>query len=91
VYGIATRLAVRGHDVNLITMGFRGLPATQNLDGVNVQRISKTRLRVSTCSFIEMIPYVLLAPFSLIKKCRANHYLVNHTHFIFPGGIISYL
>jgi glycosyltransferase involved in cell wall biosynthesis len=91
VYGIATRLAARGHNVDLVTMGFRGLPATQNVDGVNVQRISKTRLRISTCSFFEMIPYVLLAPFHLIKKSRAKRYVVNHTHFIFPGGIISYV
>jgi glycosyltransferase involved in cell wall biosynthesis len=91
VYGIATRLAARGHGVDLVTMGFRGLPATQIVDGVNVQRISKTRLRVSTCSFIEMIPYVVLAPFYLVKKCRSTRYTINHTHFIFPGGIISYV
>jgi glycosyltransferase involved in cell wall biosynthesis len=91
VYGIATRLVARGNNVDLVTMGFRGLQATQNVDGVNVQRISKTRLRVSTCSFIEMLPYVLLAPLYLIKQCRAKRYLVNHTHFIFPGGVISYV
>jgi glycosyltransferase involved in cell wall biosynthesis len=91
VHGLATRLAARGHTVGLVTMGFRGLPATQIDDGVHVQRISKTRLRISTCSFIEMIPYVLLAPLHLIKRCRAERYVVNHTHFIFPGGIISYV
>jgi len=91
VYGIATRLAARGHKVDLVTMGYRGLPANQDIEGVNVQRISKTRLRISTCSSIEMIPYVLLAPLHLVKKYRARNYVVNHTHFIFPGGIISYV
>jgi glycosyltransferase involved in cell wall biosynthesis len=91
VSGIATRLAARGHHVDLVTMGFRGLPARQNIDGVNVHRISKTRLRISTCSSVEMIPYVLFAPLYLIKKCRANRYLLNHTHFIFPGGVVSYM
>jgi len=91
VYGIATRLAARGHKVDLVTMGYRGLPATQDIEGVNVQRISKTRLRISTCSSIEMIPYVLLAPLHLVRKYRARNYVVNHTHFIFPGGIISYV
>jgi glycosyltransferase involved in cell wall biosynthesis len=38
-----------------------------------------------------MIPYVLLAPWHLIKRSRAKRYVVNHTHFIFPGGIISYV
>jgi glycosyltransferase involved in cell wall biosynthesis len=34
VYGIATRLAARGHEVDLLTMGFRGLPARENVKGV---------------------------------------------------------
>jgi glycosyltransferase involved in cell wall biosynthesis len=34
---------------------------------------------------------VLLAPLHLIKKCRTKYYVVNHTHFIFPGGIIAYV
>jgi glycosyltransferase involved in cell wall biosynthesis len=91
VHGITTRLAARGHDTDLVTMGFRGLPAVQTIDGVNVRRISRTRLRLSTCSFIEMIPYVMLAPFHLVRKCRNKRYAVNHTHFIFPGGVISYI
>ena len=91
VHGIATRLAARGHSADLVTMGFRGLPARQNVDGVSVQRISKARLRISTCSSIEMVPYVLLASLHLIKKCRAKRYIVNHSHFIFPDGIISYI
>jgi glycosyltransferase involved in cell wall biosynthesis len=38
-----------------------------------------------------MIPYVLLSPFYVVRKIRAKQYLINHTHFIYPGGIISYL
>jgi glycosyltransferase involved in cell wall biosynthesis len=91
VHGIATRLAARGHDVDLVTMGFRGLPATQNVQGVHVRRIPGIRLRISTCSFAEMVPYVLLMPFYVVKKIRAKKYVINHTHFIFPGGIVSYL
>jgi len=83
------RLAARGHETDLVTMGFRGLPAVETVDHVSVRRISRTRLRLSTCSFFEMIPYVLLAPFHLVRKCRKKSYAVNHTHFIFPGGVIS--
>lgn len=91
VHGIATRLAARGHSVDLVTMGFRGLPAAQTLQGVHVQRVPGIRMRISTCSFAEMIPYVLLSPFYVLRKIRAKQYLVNHTHFIYPGGIVSYL
>lgn len=91
VCGIAARLAARGHQVDLLTMGFRGLPAKQNVAGVAVWRVTNIRRRVSTCSFVEMLPYVVLAPFYLLKRIRAKQYAINHTHFIFPGGVISYI
>jgi len=90
VHGIATRLAERGHQVDLVTMAFRGLPARENINGVNVRRVPGIRLRMSTCSFPEMIPYAILAPFHALKQARKRGYVINHTHFIYPGGIVSY-
>ncbi len=90
VYGLATRLAARGHDVDLFTMAFRGLPGRQDVGGVHVRRVPGIRFRMSTCSFPEMIPYAMLTPFYVLKRCRTKKYAVNHTHFIFPGGVVSY-
>jgi glycosyltransferase involved in cell wall biosynthesis len=91
VYGIATRLAARGHDVDLLTMGFRGLPARENVKGVHVRRVPGIRVSMSTCYFPEMIPYVIFTSFMAVKKAYALKYSLNHTHFIFPGGIVAYL
>jgi glycosyltransferase involved in cell wall biosynthesis len=91
VHGITARLAARGHQVDLLTMGYRGLPAKQDVAGVAVWRVTNTRRGISTCSFVEMLPYVLLAPFYLLKAIRCKQYAINHTHFIFPGGVISYI
>src|ERR1019366_2626161 len=90
-YGIATRLVARGHQVDLLTMGFRGLAATENVAGVAVRRVTKVRRRISTCSFVEMVPYVFLASSYLLKSVRAEKYAINHAHFIFPDGIIAYV
>ena len=90
VNGIARRLADRGHDVDLITMGFRGLPATETTGRLKIRRVPGIRMRLSNCSAFEMIPYVLLAPF-FVSREKASRYLINHTHFIFPGGLIAYL
>lgn len=90
VRGIARRLAARGHAVDVLTMSFRGLPSSEIVDQVNVQRVPGIRLRISSCSFVEMVPYVLLAPF-FVRKQRAKKYVINHTHFIFPGGIVAYI
>ena len=91
VYGIATRLAARGHEVDLLTMGFRGLPAREIVKGVNVRRVPGIRVSMSTCYFPEMIPYVIFTSFMAVKKAYALKYSLNHTHFIFPGGIVAYL
>lgn len=91
VYGIATRLAARGHEVDLLTMGFRGLPAREIVKGVNVRRVPGIRVSMSTCYFPEMIPYVIFTSFMAVKKAYALKYSLNHTHFILPGGIVAYL
>src|SRR5262249_36152108 len=70
VMGIARRLAARGHHVDVVTMAYRGLAARDVVSGVHVCRIPGMRLRLSTCSFIEMIPYVLLAPWRIIRLAR---------------------
>jgi glycosyltransferase involved in cell wall biosynthesis len=91
VYGLSSRLAARGNEVDLFTMGFRGLPRSQVVNGVHVRRVPGIRLRMSTCSFAEMIPYVFFTPFYVLKNAHAGRYALNHTHFIYPGGIISYV
>jgi len=90
VYGLASRLAERGHEVDLVTMAFRGLPRRESLNGVAIRRVPGIRFRMSTCSFPEMIPYAILAPFYALKRVRSRGYAINHTHFIYPGGIVSY-
>lgn len=91
VYGVATRLAARGHSVDLFTMHYRGLPREEKVAGVNVWRVPGVRLSMSTCYFPEMIPYVIFASYTAVRHARLRQYSLNHTHFIFPGGIVAYL
>jgi glycosyltransferase involved in cell wall biosynthesis len=90
-YGIAHRLVERGYPVDLITMGFRGLARNAVDAGVNVHRVPGIRMRIASCSFVEMIPYVMLAPIRLMRGLRQQHYRLNHAHFIFPDGLVAYL
>ncbi len=89
--GIARRLADKGHRVDVVTMAFRGLSADDLVSGVHVSRIPGLRLRLSTCSFVEMIPYVLLAPWRIIRMARSGNYRFSHVHFIYPDGIVAWL
>ena len=89
--GISTHLTARGYAVDLITMGFRGLARSETVGGARVRRIPGIRMRVASCSFVEMIPYVILTPFRVVRQFRANHYVINHAHFIYPDGIVAYI
>ena len=91
VMGIARRLAARGHRVDVVTMAYRGLSARDVVAGVNVNRIPGMRLRLSSCSFVEMIPYVLLAPWRIVRLARSGNYRFSHVHFIYPDGMVAWL
>jgi glycosyltransferase involved in cell wall biosynthesis len=91
VMGIARRLAARGHRVDVVTMRYRGLSARDVVAGVNVSRIPGMRLRLSTCSFVEMIPYVMIAPWRIIHMARQGNYRFSHVHFIYPDGVVAWL
>ena len=88
--GVARRLAARGHRVDVVTMAFRGLAPHDVVAGVHVCRIPGIRLRLSTCSFVEMIPYVLLAPWRIMRLARSGHYRFSHVHFIYPDGVVAW-
>src|SRR5262245_19877667 len=89
--GIARRLADKGHRVDVVTMAYRGLSAHDLVGGVHVSRIPGMRLRLSSCSFLAMIPYVLLAPWRIIRMARSGNYRFSHVHFIYPDGVVAWL
>ncbi|HEV7714113.1 MAG TPA: glycosyltransferase family 4 protein [Steroidobacteraceae bacterium] len=91
VMGIARRLAARGHRVDVVTMAYRGLAAHDVVEGINVSRVPGVRMRLTTCSFIEMVPYVLFAPWRIIRLARSGKYSFSHVHFIYPDGMVAWL
>ena len=84
------QLVKLGNEVDIVTMGFRGLPAYEEVEGVNVYRLPSERKRKDICHTREMLPYVLSA-FSHVKRLTATRkYDINHTHFIFPDGVLAW-
>jgi glycosyltransferase involved in cell wall biosynthesis len=51
---LAREWAARGHDVEVLTGGFRGLPRVEQRDGFTVRRIRSPRKRQGQCSVGEM-------------------------------------
>ena len=91
VNSLNDQLLARGIEIDLITMGFKSLPRSEVSGRSNIFRVPCMRREISVCHPHEMIPYLLLALPLLLKKARKNSYRLNHTHFIFPDGVLAYM
>jgi glycosyltransferase involved in cell wall biosynthesis len=89
--GLARALVGRGHQVDIVTMGYRGLPKSENDGGVQVFRVPGIRSRLELSHAHELATYV----WSGLRKAKALSrtvaYNICHCHFIVPTGIIPYV
>lgn len=90
-YEIAKNLVAKGHDVDVITMGFKGLKSFELVDRINVYRVPAIRRHKGHAGSFEMLTYLISAfPFTL-KKVRKEQYDVIHCHFIIPTGALAFI
>ncbi|OGU39444.1 MAG: hypothetical protein A2315_00055 [Ignavibacteria bacterium RIFOXYB2_FULL_35_12] len=90
VDGLTRELISHELEVDLVTMGFKDLPSFEHKNTLSVFRVKSARLRKTICTWPEMITYILSSIPVLIKLCKQNNYCINHTHFIFPDGVLAY-
>ena len=90
VHGLSTELVRLGHAVDVVTMGFQGLPAEETVEGVQVHRIPCRRRRAHLCTAPEAFTYVAAALPRVRRLVRHQRYDLNHTHFIFPDGVLAW-
>jgi len=88
-YEIAKRYVERGCKVDVVTMGYKGLPREETIDGINIFRVPSLRSKKEICRIHEMFSYVVSAMWFLNKRLKNVHYDINHTHFIIPTGIVA--
>jgi len=89
VQGLTKELVRLGHSIDLATMGFKNLPREEVIEGTQIYRIPCIRLKEAVCTTPEMIIYCMRAIPRILKLIKKNKYELNHTHFIFPDGLIS--
>jgi glycosyltransferase involved in cell wall biosynthesis len=88
---LCKELVAQGHHVDVVTMGFNGLPAREVVDGINVYRVPCVRRRPDVCKTHEMASFVLAALPKIARLSAQHAYDVNHTHFIVPTGLLARL
>ena len=89
VAGLSAELVRVGHAVDLVTMGFRGLPAHDEIGGVRVHRVPCLRRDLHTCSAPEAATYAATALVTAGLLAARHDYDLVHAHFIFPDGIVA--
>ena len=83
---LAMKLAALGDEVDLITMGFPGLPRVERHNRMVIHRIPSLRRNLRSCSVPAAASYLACAMPILPRLLREGRYDLVHSHFIFPDG-----
>ncbi len=86
---IAKGIVKLRHDVDVVTMHYKGLPSHEIVDGIHVYRVKCLRRKKETCETHEMISYVFSAILFLKKLMKGKKYDICHCHFIIPTGVVA--
>jgi glycosyltransferase involved in cell wall biosynthesis len=89
-FNLARNVVRLGHEVDVVTMGFKGVPREELLDGVRVYRVPSIRSRKEVCHTHEMATYVFSGAVRAWWQTRRRDYDLCNAHFIFPTGPIAY-
>ncbi|MEO6132062.1 MAG: glycosyltransferase family 4 protein [Saprospiraceae bacterium] len=79
----------QGHDVEVITMSFRGLPAREIADGIIIHRVPCRRSQKHISYPLEHVSFILAARKFLKRYLPSHSFDVCHGHFIIPTGILA--
>jgi glycosyltransferase involved in cell wall biosynthesis len=89
--GLTEALVRLGDEVDVVTSRMKGLPRYEQVEGVRLHRVMCVRRRRHYTTLPEMTTQVLPAYRKALELVRKNRYAINHTHFILPTGLASYL
>jgi len=88
-YEISKGYVNLGHKVDVVTMGFKGLPKFEEKDGINIYRVPCLRSKKEICHPWEQLTYIISAKSFLKEHLKTNSYDICHCHFIIPTGVVA--
>lgn len=86
---IAHKYGEMGHKVVVLTMGYKGLPAHDTAEGVDIYRLKCWRSKKSSCKPWEQYTYILAVKRFMRHHMKSHNYDVCHTHFVIPTGVAA--
>lgn len=88
-YEIAKGYVKHGHNVDVVTMKYRGLPDFEIREGIAIYRVPCLRSKKEICHPWEQLSYLLSARRFLGKRLKEVRYDICHAHFIIPTGPLA--
>lgn len=89
-FNLGRNIVALGHQVDIVTMGFRGIPNEETMNGIRVFRVPSIRARREVCHTHEMATYVLSGTIKAAQLASRYQYDLANAHFIVPTGPIAY-
>lgn len=90
-YFISKNLALRGHEVKIVTSRFRNLPKREKKDEFEIIRVPVLRKNPNYCRFHEMLTFVVSASVYCLWFVRKFNPDIVHVFFGIPSGPVAYL
>lgn len=90
VKGLGQELIKLGHTIDVVTMGFAGLPEREVVNGITVHRVDCRRRAESRCTAREAFRYIRLARRAVAALLERQRYDLVHAHFILPDGYVAW-
>ncbi|SLN61836.1 glycosyltransferase family 4 protein [Oceanibacterium hippocampi] len=88
VAGLSRQLVLDGHEVDILTSGWKDLPPKETIAGAIVHRVRTIRGRADRTSPLELAAYAISVIPTLRRLLRERSYDVCNCHFIFPDGVL---
>lgn len=88
---LAEAMVQNGHEVDVVTSGMKDLSDHEIINGVHIHRVRCMRHKRHYSTTPELITQVIPAYRKALALFEKKKYDINHTHFIVPSGISSYL
>jgi len=89
--GLAEALVRAGHEVDVVTSGMADLPELDEVNGVRLHRVNCRRRHHHYSGARELVTQILPTVRKATELMHEAPYDINHTHFVVPSGIASYL
>jgi len=88
---VAEAMVQNGHAVDVVTSGMKDLPNHEVVNGVHIYRVKCIRRKRHYSTMPELLSQIIPAYLKALELFNKNKYDINHTHFIVPTGLSSYL